>query len=74
MHTCIISISYIPGARDVSGLKREAQGRSALNRIHPEHPVYNYFVSYHNHSNTWFAHNNRDVKGLICGVAMGANW
>ena len=25
----IISISYIPGARDVSGLKREARGREA---------------------------------------------
>ena len=25
----VISISYIPGARDVSGLKREARGREA---------------------------------------------
>ena len=46
------SISYIPGARVVSGLEHEARGRlvpeaECLNRIQPEHPVYKYFVSYH---------------------------
>ena len=48
-------ISYIPGV-------------SALNQIQPEHPVYKYFVSYHNHSNVWFTHNNRDVNAKICTV------
>ena len=37
MHEIHVCISYIQGAR-----------AECLNWIQPEHPVYNYFVSYHN--------------------------